>query len=73
MDSPSRSLVKALTWRVMAAVITTLVAWAVTGDTAFAATIGLADTMLKLGAYYMHERTWNRVSFGRPKEPEYYI
>ncbi len=73
MDSPQRSLVKALTWRLIAAAITTAVAWFVTGDTAFAATIGVVDTLLKLGAYYSHERTWNRIPFGRPKEPEYYI
>jgi len=44
MDSPQRSLVKALTWRLIAAAITTAVAWFVTGDTAFAATIGVDDT-----------------------------
>jgi len=38
----------------------------------FAAEIGIADTMIKLGAYYFHERVWVGVDFGK-KKPEYYI
>ena len=35
--------------------------------------VKLADTVIKLGAYYLHERTWMRVSFGKLKTPEYQI
>ena len=49
------------------------VAWVVTGQLEFAATIGVADALVKLGAYYLHERAWNRVGYGRPREPEYRI
>ncbi len=34
---------------------------------------GIADSLLKLGVYYSHERFWNRLSFGKPKPPEYQI
>jgi len=54
-------------------VITTSIAWIVTDQFAFAATIGVADAAVKLGAYYLHERMWNHVSFGRAKPPEYQI
>ena len=64
---------KALSWRVIATVVTFFVAWIITGHLTFAAEIGLADTVIKLGAYYMHERTWMRVSFGKLKTPEYQI
>ena len=73
MDSPQRSLVKALSWRVIATLITTLLVFVLTGRPEFAAKVGLADTILKLFIYFGHERLWNRIPFGRPKVPEYYI
>ena len=72
-ESRSRTLAKALTWRAVATTITMSVAWVVTGQLEFAATIGVADALVKLGAYYLHERAWNRVGYGRPREPEYRI
>jgi uncharacterized membrane protein len=45
----------------------------VTRKIELAASIGLADTLIKLGAYYAHERCWLKVPFGRPRPPEYQI
>ena len=73
MDSPRRSIAKAVTWRIWALIITGSVAWAITGELRFAAYICVADSFIKLGVYYAHERMWNRISFGRPKPPEYNI
>jgi len=53
--------------------VTFTVAWIVTGRLNIAAEIGIADTIIKIGAYYMHERTWMRVAFGTIKRPEYEI
>jgi len=53
--------------------ITMAVTWAVTRQIHFAAEIGIADTVIKLGVYYFHERAWNRVRFGRQEAPEYEI
>jgi uncharacterized membrane protein len=72
-DSIFRSIVKALSWRVVATAITTGVALVVTHELVFAAAIGIADTTIKLGAYFAHERLWNRLSLGRAKPPEYII
>lgn len=73
METRSRSIVKALTWRVAALVITMSVVLVVTRKIELAASIGLADTLIKLGAYYAHERCWLKVPFGRPRPPEYQI
>ena len=73
MDSHSRTIMKALSWRVIATCVTFSVAWAITQELKFAAEIGLIDTFIKLGAYYLHERTWMRVKFGTLKTPEYQI
>jgi uncharacterized membrane protein len=73
VDTHGRSIVKALSWRVFALVITAVIAWRVTGDARVAAAIGIADTLVKLAMYYAHERIWNGIRFGRPRPPEYEI
>jgi uncharacterized membrane protein len=74
MESNRRSIAKALSWRVIATLITSAIVFLLTGKGDFAATIGLADTTVKFLIYFGHERLWNRVPFGREAdEPEYII
>jgi uncharacterized membrane protein len=74
MESNRRSIAKALSWRIIATLITSVIVFLLTGKGEFAATIGLADTTVKLLIYFGHERLWNRIPFGREtKEPEYII
>jgi uncharacterized membrane protein len=40
----------------------------VTGKLDFALTIGGVEVFTKMTLYYFHERTWNRISFGRVKK-----
>lgn len=73
METHIRSIAKAVTWRAGGTVVTFVVAWLLTGRFDLAAQIGLLDTTLKMGAYYVHERLWNRLNFGKKKPPEYEI
>lgn len=74
MDTTKRSLAKAISWRFLATIITTIIVFMLTGKGEFAATIGLADTVIKFFIYFGHERLWNLIPFGRNKQqPEYYI
>jgi uncharacterized membrane protein len=73
VESRRRSLVKSISWRILAAIITTLVALALTGEMAFAAKIGLIDTSVKLLIYFLHERIWNKINYGRVKAPDYEV
>jgi len=73
MESHVRSIAKAITWRTGGTVVTFAVAWLMTGRFELAAQIGLLDTAVKLGAFYIHERVWNRLNFGKEKPPEYQI
>ena len=50
-----------------------LIALTVTRQLSFALSIGGADIVVKMAAYYAHERLWDRVSFGRGKPPDYQI
>ena len=64
VDSPIRSLTKAISYRAGGLTVTVLVVWALTGKMELAAAAGITDTCLKLGLYYFHERIWNRITFG---------
>ena len=57
-DSRTRSLLKGLTWRVVATTTTILIVWALTGDTRIALQIGAIEVVAKIIVYYLHERAW---------------
>ena len=73
MDTHRRTAVKAVSWRIHATIITGCVTLIVTGKMTLALSIGLLDSIVKLGIYYAHERAWNRVSFGRARSTDYDI
>ena len=73
METHFRSILKAVTWRAGGTVITCLIAWLLTDDLDLAARIGILDTLLKVGAFYVHERAWNRLQIGKMEPPEYEI
>ena len=75
MESHKRSIIKAVTWRITASLITTLVVYLFTGEVALSLGVGLLDAIVKMFAYYGHERLWIRIRFGISKEiePHYMI
>lgn len=64
-EKHSRSIVKALSWRVTATVTTMVLVWLLTGQIAAALAIGGIEVFLKMFLYYVHERSWNKISYGR--------
>ena len=74
-DSHLRSLFKAVTYRFFGFIVTVFVGFVVTRSTATALSLGALDTLLKIFAYYFHERIWHHLPFGRRKiqPPEYEI
>ena len=73
METRTRSIIKAFSWRFVATLITTLVALIMTGTAETALKIGIIDFFVKLAAYYYHERAWIKLKFGKLDEPEYQI
>ena len=64
MESHKRSIAKAMSWRIIAVVITTLTTYIFTKEIMVSLGVGLVDSAIKIFAYYGHERWWNRVDFG---------
>lgn len=61
----SRSFYKALTWRILASLDTFLVSFIITGRFDWATSIAIFEIITKSIIYYLHERIWNRVKWGR--------
>jgi uncharacterized membrane protein len=73
MESHARSIAKAVSYRLVGSSVTGLILFVVTGKGTISVIGGLADMVLKIAAYFVHERIWDRIQFGRTKPPEYEI
>jgi uncharacterized membrane protein len=60
-----RSLVKTITWRVIATTDTFILAWLFTSDEVVAASIAGLEVVTKLILYYVHERGWSSLQWGQ--------
>ena len=73
METNTRSLAKAVSYRVLGSLATALIVFGFTGKAAISLGAGALDIVVKTGLYFLHERLWNNISFGRAKSPEYEI
>ena len=64
-DSPLRSLVKAITWRLTGTLDTFLISWFITGQPLLATGIALTEVFTKVFLFWLHERIWNRIGWMR--------
>jgi uncharacterized membrane protein len=62
-----RSIMKSVSWRTIGTIDTFVISLLVTGKLDFALTIGGIEVFTKMTLYYFHERTWNKIKFGRIK------
>ena len=67
-DRPVRSFVKGVSWRFVGTVDTFFVAWLITGDIRTAGPIAVTEVATKVILYFLHERIWNQVNWGREKD-----
>jgi uncharacterized membrane protein len=73
MESHSRSIAKAVSYRLVGSAVTGLIFFVLTGKGGLSLLGGTLDMVVKIAAYFVHERIWDRIDFGRTKPPEYEI
>lgn len=61
----ARSLVKAFSYRVWGTLSSFLVALVLTGSAELSGLIAFWETVVKVFIYYVHERGWNFIQWGR--------
>lgn len=64
-ESPSRSIVKSISWRILGTLDTICISWFVTGETSVAISIGSIELITKMLLYFFHERIWNSIKWGK--------
>ncbi|MDH5314944.1 MAG: DUF2061 domain-containing protein [Gemmatimonadota bacterium] len=64
-ETHSRSLAKALSWRIVASLATVILVFAFTRRLALSVTVGGVEFVTKIGLFWLHERAWDHVPFGR--------
>ncbi|WP_157020106.1 DUF2061 domain-containing protein [Mesorhizobium xinjiangense] len=69
MESHTRSFAKALSWRVTGTLDTMIISLVITGSFKLAAAIGFTEVVTKSVLYYLHERAWLRIPYGRKAAP----
>jgi adenylylsulfate kinase len=65
METHIRSITKAVSWRIAATLTTMLSVFLFTGNLVVSTSVGLTELLSKIVIYYLHERAWNVINFGR--------
>jgi uncharacterized membrane protein len=65
MVARSRHLAKAITWRIIASIVTAIIAYAFGLPPKAVGAVFVADLIIKFILYYIHERIWYKhIKFG---------
>lgn len=62
-DSHGKSVIKAISWRIIGTIDTILISWWLTGALSIALSIGSIEIFSKFFLYYGHERLWNLIKW----------
>ncbi len=64
-NSRWRSLTKAFSWRFVGSLDTFILSMIFTGSAKYAVSIATAEALTKIVLYYLHERGWRMIKWGR--------
>lgn len=64
-ETKIRSIVKTISWRILATLTTITLVYIFIGDTTIAFTVGGIEVFLKMLVYFIHERVWDKLKFGK--------
>jgi uncharacterized membrane protein len=64
-DTAGRSMVKTISWRLTGSGATFLISYLIAGDFAVAGTIAVIQLISNTVLYFLHERIWNKIGWGR--------
>ena len=65
MDTTVRTVAKAVTWQVSGLAAMTLIAYLLTGSIEAGGSIALTSTLCGFVAFFVHEKLWSWVRWGR--------
>lgn len=65
IETNKRSLLKTISWRLTGSGATFLVAFLISNDMSVSGTIAAIQLVTNTLLYYVHERIWNKITWGR--------
>lgn len=68
MEQKRRSIIKTISWRLWATVTTIALVYFFVGEVKVAFAIGGIEIIIKMLLYFLHERWWNTIKYGRKSE-----
>jgi len=66
-ETPLRSIVKSISWRIVATVTTISIVYLFTGKADLAFYVGGVEIIAKLLIFFLHDRAWNLTAWGLKK------
>ena len=60
-DKPIKSVIKAISWRIVGTIDTMIISYFITGQISLAVSIGGMEVFTKTILYYFHERLWSHI------------
>lgn len=73
LETRLRSIVKALSWRLLATATTAFIVFLFFGKLSLAVAVGGVESFSKIFLYFAHERLWNRIRWGRKETTPFVI
>jgi uncharacterized membrane protein len=67
-----RSLAKAVSWRITGSLDTLIISFLVTGKLKLAFAISGVEIFTKIFLYYVHERVWHKIIWGKAEARPHY-
>lgn len=64
-EQRNRSIAKAITYRLISICVDSIIAFSITGSAEKTAYFVLLSNTLSLIIYFIHERAWNRIHWGK--------
>ena len=65
IETSKRSLMKAISWRIIGTIDTFIISWIISGKAIIAGSIASIEVLTKVSIYWMHERAWNKLKWGK--------
>ncbi|MFQ5706558.1 MAG: DUF2061 domain-containing protein [bacterium] len=68
-ENRKRTILKAITYRGCGTLVTISIIYLFTGKLIASLGAGVVEVIAKMGFYYLHERAWAKIGWGKVKHP----
>jgi len=69
VETHSRTVMKTVSWRIVATLTTGIIVYILSGQILLSLGVIGVEVVAKILFYYLHERAWNLVAWGKAKHP----